>query len=104
MLQSARIRILIAIMLALAAGAIAFMIYSTLALDRTKTAVRDAWAERYASYLLADELRQSSDDLTRLARTYVVTGDPAYETQYMDILAIRNGQKRGDAAASRPDA
>ena len=93
MLQSARIRILIAIMLALAAGAIAFMIYSTLALDRTKTAVRDAWAERYASYLLADELRQSSDDLTRLARTYVVTGDPAYETQYMDILAIRNGQK-----------
>ena len=93
MLQSARIRILIAIMLALAAGAIAFMIYSTLVLERTETAVRDAWAERYASYLLADELRQSSDDLTRLARTYVVTGDPAYETQYMDILAIRNGQK-----------
>jgi len=48
---------------------------------------------RYQSYLLADELRQSSDDLTRLARTYVVTGDAAYEQQYMDILAIRNGQK-----------
>ena len=27
---------------------------------------------RYNSYLLADELRQSSDDLTRLARTYVL--------------------------------
>lgn len=93
MLQSARIRILIATMLALAAGAIAFMIYSTLALDRTKTAVRDAWAERYASYLLADELRQSSDDLTRFARTYVVTGDPSYEAHYMNILAIRNGEK-----------
>ncbi|MES2130143.1 MAG: methyl-accepting chemotaxis protein [Pseudomonadota bacterium] len=48
---------------------------------------------RYESYLLADELRQSSDDLTRLARTYVVSGDPAYERQYMDILAIRNGAK-----------
>ncbi|MES2152564.1 MAG: methyl-accepting chemotaxis protein [Pseudomonadota bacterium] len=48
---------------------------------------------RYQSYLLADELRQSSDDLTRLARTYVVSGDPAYERQYMDILAIRNGGK-----------
>ena len=48
---------------------------------------------RYHSYLLADELRQSSDDLTRLARTYVVSGDPSYERQYMDILDIRNGKK-----------
>lgn len=48
---------------------------------------------RYASYLLADELRQSSDDLTRLARTYVVTGNPVYKTMYFDILDIRNGKK-----------
>ncbi|RJF95918.1 methyl-accepting chemotaxis protein [Noviherbaspirillum saxi] len=48
---------------------------------------------RYNSYLLADELRQSSDDLTRLARTYVVTGDARYEQQYNDILDIRNGNK-----------
>jgi len=48
---------------------------------------------RFQSYLLADELRQSSDDLTRLARTYVVTGDEAYEQQYMKILDIRNGKK-----------
>jgi methyl-accepting chemotaxis protein len=48
---------------------------------------------RYRSYLLADELRQSSDDLTRLARTYVVSGDARYEQQYLDILAIRNGTK-----------
>ena len=39
---------------------------------------------RYRSYLLADELRQSSDDLTRLARTYAVTGDAKYEKQYFD--------------------
>ena len=49
--------------------------------------------ERYSSYLLADELRQSSDDLTRLARTYVMTGDDKYEKMYWDILAIRNGEK-----------
>lgn len=52
---------------------------------------------RFQSRLLAQELRQSSDDLTRLARTYVVTGDSGYEKQYWDILAVRNGQK------ARPD-
>ena len=50
-------------------------------------------ASRYTSYLLADELRQSSDDLTRLARTYVVSGDPEWEKQYFEILDIRNGKK-----------
>lgn len=48
---------------------------------------------RYQSYLLADELRQSSDNLTRLARTYVVTNDIKYEQMYNDILDIRNGKK-----------
>ncbi len=43
------------------------------------------------SYLFADELRQSSDDLTRLARTYVATGDEEYERQYWAVLAVRNG-------------
>ncbi|AZN37762.1 methyl-accepting chemotaxis protein [Iodobacter ciconiae] len=49
--------------------------------------------QRYNSYLLADELRQSSDDLTRLARSYVITGDDKYERQYQDVLDIRNGKK-----------
>lgn len=53
----------------------------------------DAASIRYQSYQLADELRQGSDDLTRLARTYAVTGDEKYEKMYMDILAIRNGEK-----------
>jgi signal transduction histidine kinase/DNA-binding response OmpR family regulator len=51
-----------------------------------------AEARHYASYKLADELRQSSDDLTRMARTYVVTGDPIYEEYFRRILAIRNGE------------
>jgi len=48
---------------------------------------------RFHSYLLADELRQTSDDLTRLARTYVVTAEPKYEQQYLGILDVRNGKK-----------
>jgi signal transduction histidine kinase/CheY-like chemotaxis protein/HPt (histidine-containing phosphotransfer) domain-containing protein len=48
---------------------------------------------RYESYLLANQLRQSSDDLTRLARTYVTTGDPKFEQYYWQILAIRNGTR-----------
>ncbi len=47
---------------------------------------------RHESYKLADQLRQSSDDLTRMARTYVVTGDPVYETYFQRILDIRNGE------------
>ena len=54
-------------------------------------------SRRYESYKLADELRQSSDDLTRMARTYVVTADPIYEKYFYDILAIRNGEM------ARPD-
>ena len=51
----------------------------------------DSAAKRYQSYLLADELRQSADDLTRMARTYAVTGDPKYKDYFDQILAIRNG-------------
>lgn len=59
-----------------------------------------ASSKRYQAYLLADELRQSSDDLTRLARTYVVTGDLAYEQQYMDILDVRNDKKARDSGGT----
>ena len=48
---------------------------------------------RQISILLADQLRQSSDDLTRMARTYVATGDPRYKAYYQDILDIREARK-----------
>ncbi|WP_219114588.1 methyl-accepting chemotaxis protein [Janthinobacterium sp. UMAB-56] len=75
---------------------LALSIVSLLALFRVATKQAEAnqvTETRFQSYLLADELRQSSDDLTRLARTYVVTGDAKYEQQYLDILDIRNGKK-----------
>ena len=55
-------------------------------------ALAEAEGRRHDSYKLADELRQSSDDLTRMARTYVVTADPRYEEYFQRILDIRNGR------------
>ena len=48
---------------------------------------------RLNSFLLADELRQSSDDLTRIARLYVVSGDERLQRYYQAILDIRDGRK-----------
>src|SRR4029077_9118967 len=59
---------------------------------QTEADIAQAEARRYRSYKLADELRQSSDDLTRMARLYVVTGDPRYREYFEQILAIRDGQ------------
>lgn len=47
---------------------------------------------RYQSYLLTTLLRRSSDELTRLARIYVITGNKKFEEQFWQVLAIRNGQ------------
>ena len=55
--------------------------------------LHDSQRVRFQSYQLADELRQSSDDLTRLARTYVTTGNPKYEEYYWEVLSIRNGDR-----------
>jgi signal transduction histidine kinase/ActR/RegA family two-component response regulator len=48
---------------------------------------------RLEALLLADELLQTSDDLTRMARTYVTTGKPIYEHYFNVILDIRNGKR-----------
>lgn len=44
------------------------------------------------SLLLAEELRQSSDDLTRMVRTYVITRDPLYKKHFQEILEVRDGK------------
>ncbi len=51
-----------------------------------------AYDLRHQSLLLADELRQSSDDLTLMARNYVATANPQYFEQYQQIIAIRDGK------------
>ncbi|MDP2135379.1 MAG: hypothetical protein Q8J99_17385, partial [Sulfuritalea sp.] len=73
-------------MFVLLAGAFGAYVYSERQLDV-------AGELRHRSFLLANQLRQSSDDLTRMARTYVATGDPRYKVYYQDILKIRDGRK-----------
>jgi hypothetical protein len=77
------------------AGAVCLtgLVLVTMLLVYNQRALAAAQATRYDSYRLADELRQSSDDLTRLARTFVVTGgDKRHEDEYWHILDVRNGK------------
>ena len=71
---------------------LAALILGSVMLLGASSRVHETYLVRYQSYLLADELRQSSDDLTRFARTYVVTGDAQWKKRYWDTLAIRNGE------------
>lgn len=64
---------------------------------KIETMMNEAHNNKFISFGLANDLRQSSQNLTRLARTYVVTGDPRYKEQYWDIVKIRSGEK------ARPD-
>ncbi len=76
----------------LIAATLIVLVYLFVHMRQASAELDEAADNRYHSYLLASELRQSSDDLTRLGRTYVVTGDPSYEQQYNAILDIRNGK------------
>lgn len=69
--------------------AIALMAFN---LNGKVDALQEATDVRYASYQRADELRQSSDELTRLGRTFVVTQDTKYRDMYFKVLDIRNGK------------
>ncbi len=55
--------------------------------------LENAYKMQHRSLILADELRQSSDDLTRMARTHVITGNDMFKEQFHTVLDIRNGIK-----------
>ena len=65
------------------------LVFITVAIQKNMYARESA---RYREYRLADGLRQTSDDLTRMARLYSVTGDERYRRYFQEILDIRNGQ------------
>jgi len=88
-------RILIVFMLLLSLlGGVIFVLFQ---LTSAHQQIEEATIRQVQSFKLADQLRQSSDDLTRMARTYVVTGNAIYEQYFNEVLAIRNG------TAPRPD-
>lgn len=65
---------------------IAFMLYVG-----TEKRIDRAHEPRYELHALVAELRQSSDDLTRMARSYVATGDTRHRKNYQEIIDIRDG-------------
>jgi hypothetical protein len=67
-------RLYVAFFLALAAFAVLAVL-----LFLNQRELQQSQRVRLQSYQLADELRQSADDLTRCARTHVATGDLRYE-------------------------
>lgn len=71
----------------LAALVIAFALYV-----RAEKTVDRANELRLTSFQLAQELRQSSDDLTRMARLFVLTGDEVYRQNFQRIMDIRDGR------------
>ncbi len=60
---------------------------------RTGSRLERAYEERFTAIRLADELRQSSDDLSRMVRTYVVTRNPVYKQWMQEVLDIRDGKQ-----------
>jgi|GEM_PF-1158574 len=64
----------------------AFVVY----VDSEKT-IDVANEQRLRSHQLGSEMRQSSDDLTRMARLYVATGNERFLQSYQQILDIRDG-------------
>ena len=74
-------------------GVLLLLLVSNSFISRKKAnELAEAELQKYYSYQLADELRQSSDDLTRMARTYAVTGNEKYQKFFNRILTIRNGE------------
>ena len=54
--------------------------------------VNSVAANRFYSILLVDELRKSSEELTRQVRNYAATGSQTAEDAYNKVLAVRDGQ------------
>ncbi|MBB3167953.1 diguanylate cyclase domain-containing protein [Simiduia aestuariiviva] len=87
---SARIGVLF-----LAAGLLLSALIASIALALEATVeLNKAQTKRFVSYQLADELRHSSDDLTRMVRSYIVTGDRNYYHHFNRIQEIRDGSTR----------
>lgn len=73
------------LVLIILASVFSYYVYTEKQLDK-------ASESRYVSHQLASQLRQTSDDLTRMVRSYVLTGDVRYKRYFQNIVDIRNGK------------
>ena len=84
-------RILLTAGIALTLALIAVSLYLYFEVSGNQDKLTQLLKDREQAYRLADELRQSSDDLTRMVRTYAVTGDEFYYQRFEEIADIRGG-------------
>lgn len=73
------------------------IIVMTVLLFYNNSMIVSAQKTAYESDKIVNELRDSSEDLTKYVRTFVATGNPKHEAEYWKVLNIRNGK------AARPD-
>jgi len=87
-----RLRALLAIVFVILVVLIAATVY-VLARQKAATSRTNQAITRYHdSIRLTEQLRHSSDDLTRMVRSYAVTGDPRFKEYFYTILDIRDGR------------
>jgi|GEM_PF-1755587 signal transduction histidine kinase len=53
--------------------------------------IKEKERNNYYSYKIANELKESSEGLTKYLRSYVITGDSIWVQKYNEILEIRKG-------------
>lgn len=68
------------------------IILMTLLLFYNSGMIVNSQKRAYESDKIANELRNSSEDLTKYVRTFVATGNPKYEKEYWHVLNVRNGK------------
>lgn len=80
--------------------AVAFVVYV-----HAEKSIDHANEQRLLAIKLAQELKTSSDDLTRMARSYVITGDEKFRRIYQHILDVRDGlaPRPADITSISPD-
>jgi signal transduction histidine kinase/CheY-like chemotaxis protein/HPt (histidine-containing phosphotransfer) domain-containing protein len=86
------LRRLLAILLGVLGVLVAALFVLTTLQLRGASFQTEAENRRTESFRLADQMRQTSNDLTRMVRMYVATGDPRFRDYYEQILAIRAGE------------
>lgn len=59
---------------------------------RAEKQIDEANLGRYKAIMVVDELRQSSEDLTKMVRAFVVTGNTLYKRHFQEIMDIRDGK------------
>jgi hypothetical protein len=88
-----RIRVFINFCLIVTVLGLSLLIFISSQVLGTLHEITRAERQKHRSLELANELFQSSEDLTKMARSYVTTGDSIYEQFFFEILDIRNGKR-----------